>query len=102
MAQARMAIISTYCVVPLFCIPVFVCFTIHPFHRKEYPNETLYKVSSKTFINIFLPQAKSQMKNASSALLRAHTVTQLHGQLLDLESKLISVSLAKHKKVIQL
>ncbi|KAJ6220186.1 hypothetical protein RDWZM_005998 [Blomia tropicalis] len=43
-SRALCMIALTYMIVPLFCIPVFFCFTIQPFTHYQLPNATLYKV----------------------------------------------------------
>lgn len=44
MSRALIAIIGTYALVPVFCMPVYFCFTIQTFSPTEEPNATLYKV----------------------------------------------------------
>lgn len=44
MSRALIAIIGTYALVPLFCTPIYFCFTIQTFAASGAPNATLYKV----------------------------------------------------------
>lgn len=52
MSRAVIAIIGTYCLVPLFCTPIYFCFTIQTFTANGALNATLYKV--RTYFSFVL------------------------------------------------